>query len=171
MTTEPQSVYRVVIAAPIERVWAEITRTDAPIACFFGSRMHLSRAGLAAGSKLAMRSHNGRMTGVVGEILEVQPPRRLSHTFRFTNMDDPPCVVTYDLEPVPEGTRFTLTITDAVPGSKTLKQMVQGSAFIAKTLKAVVETGRPGFGSRLLLAIIRIVPSPKRCRSEHWPVD
>lgn len=166
----PPSVYSVVIRAPIRDVWREITRTDAPIACFFNSRMSLGPGGLTPGTKLAMRTPNGRMTGVVGEILEVVPLRRLSHTFRFTSLDDPPCRVTYDLEEVPEGTRFTLTISEAVPGSKSLKQMVQGSTLICRTLKSVMETGRPSLGVRLLFVIMGIAPAPKRCRSELWPV-
>ena len=71
--TKPKSLFRVVINAPVERVWQEITRTDAPIACFFNSQMYLGRAGLTPGSKLAMRSPDGKWTGVVGEILECTP--------------------------------------------------------------------------------------------------
>ena len=100
----PPRVFRVVIKAPVADVWREITRTDAPIKCFFNSRMHLSRGGLAPGSRMAMRSPDGRITGVVGEILEIVLLKKFSHTFRFTNMDDPPCVVTYELREVPEGT-------------------------------------------------------------------
>ena len=167
----PPRVFRVVIKAPVADVWREITRTDAPIKCFFNSRMHLSRGGLAPGSRMAMRSPDGRITGVVGEILEIVLLKKFSHTFRFTNMDDPPCVVTYELREVPEGTEFTLTITDAVQGSKTLKQMTQGGTLIANTLKSVLETGRPSLGVRLFLFMIGLFPVPKKCRSEHWPVD
>ena len=166
----PPAVYSVVIRAPVRDVWREITRTDAPIACFFNSRMSLGPGGLAPGTKLAMRTPNGRMTGVVGEILEVVPLRRFSHTFQFTSMDDPPCRVTYELEEVPEGTRFTLTVSEAQEGSKSLKQMVQGSALICRTLKSVMETGRPSLGVRALFLIMAVAPAPKRCRSELWPV-
>lgn len=120
-----------------------------------------------------MRTPDGRYTGVVGEILECVPLKRFSHTFRFTNLDDPPCVVTYELREVPEGTEFTLIITDAAPGSKTEKQMKQGSALIVNTLKRVIETGRPSLGVRLLYAMFKVMAplNPKRCRSEHWPVN
>ncbi len=109
-----------------------------------------------------MRTPNGKYTGVVGEILEVNPPYRFSHTFRFTNLNDPPCRVTYELKEVDGGTEFTL-ISDAVPvGTKTEKQMAQGGGFITNVLKSVVETGRPSFGYRLLLGIIRLLPSRPR---------
>jgi uncharacterized protein YndB with AHSA1/START domain len=167
----PDQMFKITIKAPVRAVWAEITRTDAPIACFFNSRMSLGPGGLAPGSKLAMRTPNGRYTGVVGNILEVIPLKRLAHTFRFTNLDDPPCVVIYDLAEVPEGTEFTLTISKCVTGTKTQKQMVQGSTLIINTLKRVMETGKPSLAVRLLFAVMPWLPSPKACLSERWPVD
>ena len=65
------SMFRVLISGSITDVWNEITRTDAPIAAFFNNRMDVGA--LAPGSRLAMRTHDGRYTGVVGEILEVGP--------------------------------------------------------------------------------------------------
>lgn len=169
---KPQSIFRVIIAAERPRVWREITRTDAPIACFFNSRMYLGPAGLTPGSKLAMRTPDAKFTGVVGEILECEPPARLTHTFKFTNLDDEPCIVRYDLREVEGGTEFTLSIYDAAPGSKTQKQMVQGSKLITATLKSVIETGKPSTGVRLIFALMGLMSftTPKRCRSEHWPV-
>ncbi|MCB9844645.1 MAG: SRPBCC domain-containing protein [Phycisphaeraceae bacterium] len=161
-------MFSIHINGPVEAVWREITRTDAPIACFFNSRMDVKS--LEPGSKLAMRTPNGKNTGVVGEILEFTPPTRFSHTFRFTNMDDPPCRVTYDLKAAGGGTEFTLTIDDLTPGTKSAKQMVQGAKLINNTLKSVIERGRPGLGTRLLFKMFALFPAPKRCRSEHWPV-
>lgn len=167
--TKPR-LFRVLIRGSLQDVWDEITRTDEPIAAFFNSRMHVGR--LQAGSKLAMRSPDGKYTGVVGEILEVDPPRRFAHTFRFTSLDDPPCKVIYDLEEVAGGVQFTLTIEDLPEGTKTAKQMVQGGTLIVNTLKSVIETGRPSAGTRMLFALFKLMApfTPKRCRSEHWPV-
>ena len=165
------SVFRVLIQGSLEDVWREITRTDEPIRCFFNSRMHVTA--LEPGSKLAMRSPDGKYTGVVGEILEMIPNQRFSHTFRFTNFDDPPCRVVYDLEERDGGVQFTLTIEDLPTGTKTEKQMLQGGTMIVNTLKSVIETGRPGFGTRLLFVLFKLMQpiTPKRCLSEHWPVS
>lgn len=170
---KPTDVFRVLINASIHDVWKEITRTDAPIACFFNNRIHLGRAGLQPGSTIAMRSASGRFTGVVGEILEVVPPTRFSHTFKFTNMDDPPCVVTYELRDVGGQTEFTLIISAVLAGSRTHKQMMQGGSLIVNTLKSVMETGRPSFGTRMLFMLFRLLEpvSPARSRSERWPVN
>ncbi|MGD1915603.1 MAG: SRPBCC domain-containing protein [Phycisphaerales bacterium] len=168
-TDRKHSVFRTHIKASIHDVWTEITRTDAPIAAFFNARMHTPM--LEAGSKLAMRTPDGKYTGVVGEILEVIPPTKFSHTFKFTNFDDPPCTVTYELREIDGGTEFTLTVIDAPPGTKTEKQMNTGGKMIVNTLKRVMETGRPSVGIRVLYTMFKIMPQPKRCRSEHWPVD
>ncbi len=52
------------------------------------------------------------------------------------------------------------------------KQMVQGGPMIVNTLKAVIETGRPSLGTRALFALFRAMQpfTPKKCRTEHWPV-
>ena len=159
------------IYGSLEDVWNEITRTDEPIACFFNSRMDV-RA-LHPGSKLAMRTPDHAYTGVVGEILEVERHRRFSHTFKFTNFDDPACKVIYDLEPVEGGVQFTLTIEDLSAGTKTSKQMLQGGSMIVNTLKAVIETGRPAIGTRMLFVVFRLMQpfTPAKRRSERLPID
>ena len=168
---ETTQVFRIVIRGSVEDVWREITKTDEPIASFFNSRMDVSD--LRPGSKLAMRTPNNAYTGVVGEILEVRPYQRFSHTFRFTHLDDPSCKVIYDLAPVEGGVEFTLTVEDLPIGTKSAKQMIQGGTMIVKTLKAVIETGRPSLGTRALFALFRVMQpfTPNKSRTERWPVD
>jgi uncharacterized protein YndB with AHSA1/START domain len=50
----------------------------------------------------------GRDYGIEGEFLEVDPPRRLVHTWRLGGSPAPPSTVTYLLEPAAGGTRITL---------------------------------------------------------------
>lgn len=162
---------RVVIKGRIEDVWREITRTDIPQPAMFNSRMYV--IGLRPGSPLRMRSPDGKFTAVVGEILEVEPPRRLVHTMRFTAYDDPLSKVTYELRETPEGVEFTLTSEDVPAGTKTAKDMARGGDFIAGTLKAVVETGRPPLGTRILFVLFKLLApfNPKKCRTENWPLE
>ena len=171
MPESPSSIFRILIQGSVSDVWNEITRTDAPIAAFFNNRMHVGE--LKAGSRLAMRTADGKWTGVVGEIIECVPMRRFSHTFRFTNYDDPECTVIYDLEPKDGGVQFTLTIENLPVGTKTGKNMSAGGKMIVGTLKRVIETGRPSFGIRVLYGFFKLMGpfSPKRCKSELWPID
>lgn len=169
MTQTKQLVHRVIIKATIQQVWDALTREGEVLPFFFGSVMHTT--GLKPGAQLRMRTPNGKYTGVVGEILECKPPYRFSHTFRFTNFNDPPCRVTYELREVEGGVEFTLTSDEIPCGTKTEGQMAQGGSFITSVLKSVVETGRPSLSYRLLLMLIRIMPSPAACKSELWPLD
>ncbi|MEM8834456.1 MAG: SRPBCC domain-containing protein [Planctomycetota bacterium] len=167
-TDATRSVVRIQIGGPIEAVWEEITRTDDVIPCFFNMRMHYQN--LAPGEKMSMRSKDGKHTGVVGEILEVDPPRRFAHTFRFTKGDEPPVRVIYDLREHDGGTEFTITLEDLVPGSKMAKEMIGGYKLITSTLKSCIETGKPSLGVRMLFVVFSLTAplTPKRCRTEHW---
>ncbi len=162
---------RIVIKGRIEDVWREITKTDTPQLAFFGAQMRY-RA-LSAGSPVQMRTPDARYTSVVGEILEVSPPHRFSHTMKFTAHDDPYCKVTYELKEVPGGVEFTLISEDVPEGTRTHKSMARGGDMIAATLRQVVEQGRPAFGTRLLYRLFGLLAflTPAKSRSEHWPLE
>ncbi len=164
-----KQVFRTTIHGSIEDVWQEITRTDRPIPCFFNMRMHIQ--GLRPGSPFRMRSPDGRYTGIVGDILECDPPRRFAHTFRFTQFDDPPCRVIYDLNEVGDHVEFPLTLEDLPLGTKTAKQMAQGSQLIVDTLKATIEGTKPPFMMRFIHFMSKWMQplTPKRCLTSKWP--
>jgi uncharacterized protein YndB with AHSA1/START domain len=166
-----KAVFRVFIRGPIQAVWREITKEGEPQKCMFN--MRLETDGLKPGGQIRMRSASGKTTGVVGEVLEFDPPHRYVHTFRFTQYDDPPCTVIHELKEVDGGVEYTLTHENLPAGSKTARQMNQGGALICKTLKAVVERGRPTFGVRMLYRVFSLLEplTPRKCRSEHWPLS
>jgi uncharacterized protein YndB with AHSA1/START domain len=51
---------------------------------------------------------NGQRYTLEGEFLEVDPPRKLVHTWHRAGAQTPPSTVTYLLEPIAGGTRITL---------------------------------------------------------------
>ena len=170
-TAETQTgVFEVLIEGSIEDVWREITKTDELQGAVFNSRLHTD--GLQPGAQIRLRTASGKYTSVVGEVTEYDPPRRYAHTMRFTNYDDPPCTVIYDLEQQGDQVRFTLTVEGMPSGTKTAGQMQQGGKMIVNALKAIVETGRPRFGTRMLYVLFKLLEpvSPKRCRTENWPL-
>lgn len=171
MTDSEKTKFKVFIEGTLDQVWQELTRTDEVQKAMFDARMHTP--GLAPGAPLQMRSANGKYTAVVGEVVECKRPHRFSHTMRFTNYDDPSCTVIYDLQEVEGGVEFTLTIDGLPVGTKTAKQMLQGGPFICKTLKSVVERGRPPLHISMLYTVFRMlapVMTPKRCLAENWPM-
>jgi uncharacterized protein YndB with AHSA1/START domain len=171
MPETERAVFKVFIRGPIEAVWHEITKKDEPQLCMFN--MKLETNDLQAGGQIRMRTASGKNTGVVGEVLEFRPPHRYVHTFRFTQYDDPPCTVIHELKEVAGGVEYTLTHENVPVGTRTAKQMNQGGGLIVKTLKSVVERGRPPFGVRVLYLLFKLTEAlmPKRCRSENWPLD
>ena len=163
---------RVVIRAPIERVWAELTREDTVLPFFFNSTCK-TPGGLKVGGPVRMVSKNGKHAAVVGDVLEFDPPHRYAHTFKFTSLEDPPCIIRYELKEVEGGTEFTL-IAERIPaGTKSEKYMTSGSEFIAKNLQAYVETGKATVGGRFALFMMALTAfmTPDSCRIEHWPFD
>ncbi len=89
MAATDKAVFRIHIYSTLEQIWREITRTEGLNAAFFNMKMDVDE--FKPGGKLRMRTPDGKYTGVVGEILEYDPPRRFVHTFKFTQFDDPPC--------------------------------------------------------------------------------
>lgn len=163
--------FRVFIRAPIHKVWAELTRTDSVLPFFFNGTC--KTPGLAVGAPIRMVSSDEKYTSVVGDVVEFEPPYRYAHTFKFTNLDDPPCIVRYELKEADGGTEFTLINENVPRGTKSEKYMTSGGHFITKNLKALVETGKPTGGGRLALFMMSLFApfTPKACLSENWPFD
>ena len=170
-SAQDKTIFRVVIRAPIHKVWSVLTQTDAVLPFFFNSVCRTT--GLKQGAPVRMQSKDGRFTTVTGEVLTFEPPYRYSHTFRFTQFDDPWCTVHYVLKEVDGGTEFTLINENVPAGTKTEKYMTQGGDFITANLKALVETGKPTTGGRFALAMMGMfgVFTPARCKSENWPMN
>ena len=125
MTTTPnyaeKSIHRTQIDAPIETVWSILVATDKPLPFFFGSICD-TIDGLKPGAKMRMVHPNRKIAMVVGEVLAFEPPHRYSHTFKMTNLDDDPCIVTYELRENDGGTEFDLIIENAVEGSNSFQR-------------------------------------------------
>ena len=170
MAETEKFVARIFIEGSIDAVWHEITKTDELQGAMFNMRLHTN--GLKMGGQIRMRSADGKYTGVVGEILEFDPPHRYAHTFQFTQYDDPPCTVVYELAEVEGGVEFTLRVEDVPVGTKTAKQMKGGGDFIVKTLKSIVEDGKPALGTRMLFGVFKLMAplSPKQSLSQNWPL-
>ena len=165
-----RAVYKVLINAPIETVWSELIKTSSPRPFFWNSSWDAKE--MKRGNAYRMVSNGGKAVAVVGEILEMEPPHRLVHSFRLTSLDEPPSTVTYTLKETQHGTEFCLITENIIAGSKSEKSMADGAKFIVENFKSFVETGNVKFGARLMLAMFALMSpfTPKSMSSEKWPL-
>jgi len=165
------AVFRIFIKADIQRVWRELTKTGEAQGAVFNAWLH-STGALRAGVPMQMRTGTGKHVIVDGSVEVFEPPFRFVHTHRFTQFDDPVCRVSYELKPVGEGVEVTLRVLGMPSGTKTARSMASGGTGILATLKAICETGRPAFGTRLMYWMFDHMEFvlPARTKSEHWPL-
>ena len=172
MAEANKAVFRIVVNGTMEAVFRELTKTGEPQGAVFNAVLTLDQPGLVRGRKMQMRTGSGRHAIVVGEVVEHEAPARFAHTHRFTQYDDPSCTAVYDLKQVEGGVEVTLTVENLPAGTGTEKEMRRGGDFILKTLKAIVETGRPPLGTRLMYAVFGALEFvlPAKTRSDRWPL-
>lgn len=170
MAESSKAVFRIVINGSIDAIFRELTKTDAPQGAVFNSM--LTTKGLVPGNRMQMRTVSGGHTIVEGQVVEYSPPHRFAHTHRFTQYDDPVCKVVYDLRQVSGGVEVTLTVEDIPLGTKSATEMQRGGMFILNNLKAIVETGRPPLGTRLMYLMFGALEFvlPAKTKTENWPL-
>ena len=161
-------LHSIVIAAPIEKVWAEITRLDGKQRAMMDAVLDST---LEPGAPLYYRSTDGKRVFVVGRVVEVDPPRLLSHTQRLTMRDDPWTVVSWELEEVDGGTRVTLRNSGWPQDVKRLDKVDTTWKGILTALKQVVESGDVGGGLKFQYAMMRAFmwAMPASTKSENVP--
>jgi len=85
--------------------------------------------------------------GDTGEVLEIDPPRRLVLSWRIDWIPELLAEgysrVTYELEPVGESVKLTLIQEFAREDSKVIDAMSQGWPHIFASIKSMLETGTP----------------------------
>jgi len=169
----PDAVFRILIKADIQRVWHELTKTDAAQGAIFNAWLH-TRGGLVPGAAMQMRTGTGKHVMVVGEVLEFEPPHRFVHSHRFTQHDDPVCRVAYELRQVGASVEVTLRVIGLAAGTATAtaKSMSSGGTMILNNLKAIAETGKPPLGIRLMYRMFDWLEFvlPAKTQSRHWPL-
>ncbi|MEO8678123.1 MAG: SRPBCC domain-containing protein [Vicinamibacterales bacterium] len=144
------NVFTIDIAVPRQRVWDEITTTGR-IQLALNNTVLEGR--LTPGSKLRYYSPDKKRVFVVGEVVEVTPPKRFTHTFRLLmQANEAPSLVTWDLEETTSGCRVTLTHSGWTNQVRTHKGTAGGWVGILKVLKQHLETGDIPWTTKLLYA-------------------
>ncbi len=152
MPSKPlQHVFEIRIKGSIHTVWEEITKRGAVQRAVMDTVLV---SDLKPGSPFRYTSPNGKYTMVKGEILEIEPPRRLVHTYQFTMNPDPPSRVTWELEQVGDEVRVSLLHDQFTSETKTYKSVQGGWKGILANLKRWLETGDIGLGTKLMYLVM-----------------
>ncbi|NNL90130.1 MAG: hypothetical protein HKP25_13775 [Marinicaulis sp.] len=166
-----KQIYRVMIDAPIDRVWSELVNTESPRPFFWNGSW--DAAEFAPDNPYRIAANNGKSVAVIGRIIEMDPPNKMVTSFRLTSLPDPASTVTYLLNEKDGGTEFSLITENIIAGSKSEKSMADGSKFIVENFKSYVETGKVTFGARFMLAMFSLMAplTPKSMSADNWPFD
>ncbi|MFE0172255.1 ArsR/SmtB family transcription factor [Streptomyces sp. NPDC059002] len=135
----PAFVHTTYIAASPERIWQCLMDPEAT-AAYWG---HHNVSDWQPGSSWAHRRPDGSgIDDVVGTVVEIDEPRRLTLTWAGPGEDRPHGAsrVTFDLQPYGETTRLTVTHVN-LRDDKEHRQISGGWNFVLANLKTYVETG------------------------------
>jgi uncharacterized protein YndB with AHSA1/START domain/DNA-binding transcriptional ArsR family regulator len=140
--TTPDHVYSVYVQADPERIWRAITDGVETAKYFYGTRVG---SDWKQGSRIAYEYPDGTIAAD-GEVLEIDPPRRLAMTFHARW--DPeieaegPVHQTWEIEAAGPGAS-KLTVVTSGMGARTAKEFAGGLVYIVSGLKTLLETGQP----------------------------
>jgi uncharacterized protein YndB with AHSA1/START domain len=137
---KPEFIYVIYIETTPEKLWEALTNAEFTKRYWFGTEL---TSDWKVGSPCALVM-NGTTTDV-GEILEADPPRRLSYTFKHVLNDElrneAPSKVVFMIEPHGKLVKLTLTHEGFAEGSKLLDGISQGWPAILSSLKSLLESG------------------------------
>jgi uncharacterized protein YndB with AHSA1/START domain len=153
---ETTQVYEIYIKASAQAIWDAITKPEWTAKYGYQGPVEFDlRPGgkFAAHAPPAMLAMGMPDVVVDGEVIEADPPRKLTHTYRFLFSDQHKAEgftrVTYEIEPI--GSFSRLTVTHELKGAPMMATMVAskfsemgggGWGWILSDMKSVLETGK-----------------------------
>ena len=140
----PDTVYVIYIVTSPEQAWTALTHSEFSEQYFLGRRIESS---WKVGSPWTLMLEDGSLD-VQGKVLECDPPRRLSLTWRSLSYEDsrdlPESIVTYEIDLLGKVVRLTMTEAHPTPmDEKHLEAGRRGWPVILSGLKTLLETGHP----------------------------
>ncbi len=141
LETPMEKVFEIYIRTTAERLWEAITDPEIRAKYNFGARVE---SDWQVGSPLTMASPKADGPLGDGEVLEIDPPRRLVHTLRALWGEDVKeegfSRVTWEIEQVADSCRLTVTHDQLREGAN--EQLYGGWPMILSGLKTWLETGQ-----------------------------
>jgi uncharacterized protein YndB with AHSA1/START domain/DNA-binding transcriptional ArsR family regulator len=143
MNGKPSHVYQIFIQTTPEKLWQALTDKKLTPLYYFGSPVESK---WEKGATYRYPNPNGGAY-VDGEILEIDPPRKLVSTFRPLFQIDPENApwskVTWEIMPMGNACKLVLTHDNLELNSSLTESLKEGWAQIISGLKTLLETGEP----------------------------
>ncbi|HVP79499.1 MAG TPA: SRPBCC family protein [Thermodesulfobacteriota bacterium] len=140
---EVQFVYVTYVSTSPEKLWNALI--DPEITTKYWQ--HLNVSDWKPGSRWEHRSADEeRALRLVGKVVEVSPPRRLVLTWAFPadeGREEKHSRVTFEIEPIGDVARLTVTHARLEPGSEMLEGITEGWPKVLSSLKSLLEVGQP----------------------------
>jgi len=142
--TSPDHVYSVYIRAAPERIWQAITDGLETDRYYYGTRVG---SDWTPGARIVYEYPDGSVAAD-GEVLEIDPPRRLAMTFHARwdpEIEAEGSVrMTWQIEPAGDGaSRLSVVTAGLRAGSRMEREFSGGIVDIVSGLKTYLETGEP----------------------------
>ncbi|KGX91347.1 ArsR family transcriptional regulator [Pontibacillus halophilus JSM 076056 = DSM 19796] len=136
--------YTIYINKETDVVWDAITTGESTQYYFFGRKV---QSDWEIGSSIKYVKKDGS-TDIEGEIVELEPSKRLEITWSSPESDDPPTRVIFTLQPYAEATKLIVIHKDLQPHyfvdrDDTFEGVNNGWPAILSNLKSYLETGQP----------------------------
>jgi uncharacterized protein YndB with AHSA1/START domain len=139
----PAQVYEIYIRTSPERLWQALTDGELTKQYYYHSEI---RSDLEVGSPFRYHAADDSLL-LDGEILEIDPPRRLVTTFSAVWSPDvaadPPSRITYEIEPMGSACRLRMIHDGFETETATYREVAGGWSPILSGLKTLLETGEP----------------------------
>ena len=136
-------VYVIYIQTTPEKIWQAIT--ERPVTRQYWGHENVSD--WKPGSTWEHKKTDGsNETMLLGKVMEVAPPRKLVITWGYPADRDNPAKhtrVTFELEPLGDMVRLTVTHDDLEPGSTMEQGIMEGWPRVLSSMKSFLETGKP----------------------------
>ena len=138
---KPIFVYVSYIASTPDKVFKALTDTEATAKFWFGNAV---TSNWKVGSPVTFH-REGKLI-IQGEVLEYDPPRRLSHSFKPMHDEkfsaEQPSRVVYEIEQQRDQVKLTVTHDDFAPDTKVFANISNGWPLVLSSLKSYLETNR-----------------------------
>lgn len=143
MSSKPEHVYSTYIKTTPERLWQALTDGAITSRYYFGTTV---TSDWKPGSRYQFSDDKG-VVHIEGEVVEADRPRKLVTTFSAIWDDgtkrDKPTIATFEIEPIGDVCKLTVTHTGFEGETATYHQVSSGWAMIVTSLKSLLETGEP----------------------------